>query len=48
MNTDKLLKAIQILVKEEIKQQLPGLIKEVVKAEMKKVLTEQKQPKNTD
>ena len=47
MNTDKLLKAIQILVKEEIKQQLPGLIKEVVKAEMKKVLTEQKQPKNT-
>ena len=47
MNTDKLLKAIQILVKEEIKQQLPVLIKEVVKAEMKKVLTEQKQPKNT-
>ena len=47
MNTDKLLHAIQILVKEEIKQQLPGIIKEVVRTEMKKVLTEQKQPKNT-
>lgn len=47
MNTDKLLKAIQILVKEEIKQQLPSIIKEAVKSEMKKVLAEQKQPKNT-
>ncbi len=43
MNTDKLLKAFQILVKEEIKQQLPGLIKEVVKAEMKKLIAEGKQ-----
>ena len=47
MNTDKLLQAIQILVKEEIKQQLPGLIKEAVRSEMKKVLAEQKQPKST-
>ena len=47
MNTDKLLQAIQILIKEEIKQQLPTLIKEAVRSEMKKVLAEQKQPKNT-
>jgi hypothetical protein len=47
MNTDKLLEAIQILVKEEVKKQLPSIIKEVVKSELKKVLTEQKQPKNT-
>ena len=47
MNTDKLLQAIQILVKEELKQQLPGLIKEAVRSEMKKVLAEQKQPKST-
>ncbi len=47
MNTDKLLEAIQILVKEEVKKQLPIIIKEVVKSELKKVLTEQKQPKNT-
>lgn len=42
MNTDKLLKAIQILVQEEIKQQLPALIKEGVKAEMKKLMAEGK------
>ncbi len=47
MNTDKLLQAIQILVKEELKQQLPTLIKEAVRSEMKKILAEQKQPKNT-
>ncbi len=47
MDTEKLLKAIQILIKEELKQQLPSLIKETVKTEMKKVLAEQKQPKNT-
>lgn len=35
MNTDKLLKAIRILIKEELKQQLPKLIKEVVKKEVK-------------
>lgn len=46
MNTDKLIQAIQILVKEEIKQQLPSLIKEVVRSEMKKVLAEQKQAKS--
>lgn len=44
MNTDKLLKAIQILVKEELKQQLPLIVKEVRKsvlAEMvKKTTTE--------
>jgi hypothetical protein len=44
MNTDKLLKAIQILIKEELKEQLPILIKEGVKAEMKKMLAEGKQP----
>jgi hypothetical protein len=44
MNTDKLLKAIQILIKEELKEQLPALIKEGVKAEMKKMLAESKQP----
>ena len=38
MNTDKLLKAIQILIKEELKEQLPALIKESVQAEIKKVL----------
>ena len=47
MDTDKLLKAIQILIKEELKQQLPTLIKEAVRSEMKKVLAEQKQPKST-
>jgi hypothetical protein len=50
MNTDKLLKAIQILIKEELKEQLPALIKETVKAEMKKLIAEGKQPakpKNT-
>ena len=47
MNTDKLLEAIQILVKEEVKRQLPSIIKEVVKSELKKTLSEQKQPKNT-
>ena len=44
MNTDKLLKAIQILIKEELKEQLPTLIKETVKAEMKKLIAEGKQP----
>jgi hypothetical protein len=47
MNTDKLLEAIQILVKEEVKRQLPTIIKEVVKSELKKTISEQKQPKNT-
>lgn len=40
MNTDKLLKAIQILIKEELKQQLPTLIREGVAKEIKKVLME--------
>jgi hypothetical protein len=44
MNTDKLLKAIQILIKEELKEQLPQLIKETVRAEMKKLIAEGKQP----
>jgi hypothetical protein len=44
MDTDKLLKAIQILIKEELKEQLPALIKEGVKVEMKKMLAEGKQP----
>ena len=42
MDMDKLLKAIQILIKEELKEQLPALIKEGVKAEMKKMLSESK------
>lgn len=41
MDTNKLLKAIQILIKEELKEQLPALIKEAVKSEVKKVLLEQ-------
>jgi hypothetical protein len=44
MNTDKLLKAIQILIKEELKEQLPALIKETVRAEVKKLIAEGKQP----
>jgi hypothetical protein len=44
MDTDKLLKAIQILIKEELKEQLPALIKESVKAEVKRLLSEGKQP----
>ena len=50
MDTDKLLKAIQILIKEELKEQLPALIKETVRAEVKKLIAESKQPakpKNT-
>ena len=43
MNTEKLLQAIQILIKEELKEQLPALINEGVKAEMKKMLAEGKQ-----
>jgi hypothetical protein len=46
MDTDKILKAIRILIKEEIKKTLPPLIKEVVKKEIKgleiKLLKEQK------
>jgi len=44
MDTDKLLKAIQILIKEELKDQLPSLIKETVRAEVKKLIAEGKQP----
>jgi hypothetical protein len=43
MNTDKLVKAIQIIVKEEIKEVLPKLVKEGVKMEMAKLLKENKQ-----
>ena len=43
MDTDKLVKAIQIIVKEEIKSVLPTLVREGVKAEMKKLLKENKQ-----
>lgn len=46
MDTNKLLKAIQILVREEIKEQLPSIIKETVKSELKSILAEQtKKPK---
>jgi hypothetical protein len=50
MDTDKLLKAIQILIKEELKEQLPALIKESVQKEVKRLLSEGRQPvqpKNT-
>lgn len=43
MDTDKLVKAIQIIVKEEIKAALPKLVKEGVKQEMAKLLKENKQ-----
>jgi len=43
MNTDKLVKAIQIIVKEELKAIVPTLVKEGVKAEMKKLLRENSQ-----
>ena len=43
MDTDKLVKAIQIIVKEEIKVILPKLVKEGVKKEMTKLLKENKQ-----
>ena len=45
MNTDKLVKAIQIIVKEEIKSVLPTLVKEGVKREMAKLLKENQQLK---
>ena len=45
MNTDKLIKAIQIIVAEEIKSVLPKLVKEGVKKEMVKLLKENKQLK---
>lgn len=46
MDTDKLIKAIQILVNEEVKQVLPKLVKEGVKKEMAKLLKENKQLKS--
>lgn len=45
MNTDKLIKAIQILVKEEVKAVLPTLVKEAVRIETAKLLKENKQLK---
>ena len=45
MNTDKLVKAIQIIVKEEIKEVLPKLVKEGVKREMARLLKENTQLK---
>ena len=43
MNTDKLVKAIQIIVAEELKRVVPRLVKEGVKQEMTKLLKENKQ-----
>ena len=43
MDTDKLVKAIQIIVKEELKTIVPKLVKEGVKAEMKQLLRENKE-----
>jgi hypothetical protein len=50
MDTDKLLKAIQILIKEELKATLPKLVKESVKMEVKRILAENKvsQPKKAE
>ena len=45
MDTDKLVKAIQIIVAEEIKVILPKLVKEGVKKEMAKLLKENKKLK---
>ena len=45
MNTDKLLKAIQILIKEELKEALPKLVKEAVRVETAKLLKENKELK---
>ena len=45
MNTDKLVKAIQLIVKEEIKEVLPKLVKEAVRVETAKLLKENKQLK---
>jgi hypothetical protein len=47
MNTDKLIKAIQILVKEEVKVILPTLVKEAVRIETAKLLKENRQLKET-
>lgn len=43
MDTDKLVKAIQIIVKEELKTIVPKLVKEGVKREMKQLLRENKE-----
>jgi len=43
MNTDKLVKAIQIIVEEEVTRRVPNLVKEGVKKEMTKLLKENKQ-----
>ena len=43
MDTDKLVKAIQIIVKEELKTIVPKLVKEGVKKEMKQLLRENKE-----
>jgi hypothetical protein len=45
MNTDKLIKAIQILVKEEVKAVLPTLVREAVRIETANLLKENKQLK---
>lgn len=45
MDTNKLVKAIQILVKEELKVVLPKLVKEAVKSETAKLLKENKELK---
>lgn len=43
MDTEKLVKAIQIIVKEELKTIVPKLVKEGVKREMKQLLRENKE-----
>ena len=56
MDTNKLLKAIQILIKEELKESLPTLVREALRVETAKLLKENKnlkkqlvnnQPKST-
>ena len=45
MNTEKILKAIQILIKEEMKETLPKIVKQVVKKETASLVKENKELK---
>lgn len=49
MNTDKLLKAIQILIREEVNEQLPKLVKkEILKLNEQRSVKSTKKPDNTN
>lgn len=47
MNTDKLLEAIQILVREEVKKQLPKIVSEVLQSQRKKQIVEKVKSKKS-